>query len=150
MKRFNQTPMNEYDFEAMMGTKVTLQPLIISPKINSSPVFKPCDKVIEPKRIATPRVSLSQEDRRLRKNETQKERMRTIRKPKSRITLTDEERKEYHRNFMREYRKNNPFSEADAKKRRADANPEKAKECKRLESAKYRAKQKLKKLGEPK
>lgn len=153
MKRFKQVPMSEQQFNEMQGIEAeAITPLLIILKRNSvpiSPTFDNYKKVTAPKKakaVKEPRVVMTKEEARLRRNQRQRERMATVRPTsKPRKILTDEERLEYKRKYMEEWRKNNPRNQTEANLKWRKANPELNKIRRREESRRRRERQKEKK-----
>lgn len=148
MKSFKQKPMDEEQFNEMMGIDVEVViPLLILPKRDTSkvtPTFENYKKVTAPKKVKAvkePRVFMTKEEARLKRNERQRNRMALIRPAnKAKKVLTEEERKEYKREYMKRYRKLHPYDQVEANKRWREANPEKHKEQRRKDAERRRVK----------
>lgn len=154
MRSFKQKPMSEIQFNEMMGITAEVVSLSVIPKRNARKV-EPTLKNYEvaapkkPKAVKEPRVVMTEEEARLRRNELRRKRYDeeriSLRKKKRKI-LTDEDRKESKRKYMKLWRLNNPTAQAEANKRWREAHPEKHREQRRKEAARRREKRRENKL----
>lgn len=146
-KNIDNPYRDEAEFNRAYGIDDTHPPLYISrknashrnieptlsnheaPKVSSKPLrVNLMDMPKKPQAVREPRKTMTPEEARLRRNQLQRERNAAKREGAAkRSVMSDEEKRQYHREYMRRFRALHPNYQVEANRKWREKNPEKRK-----------------------